>query len=93
MRMYRLPTYSYRMCDDDTIAAIPIENLIKPNSLVVVWCTNSPAHISSVQHRFMAKWNLKLLATWYWIKVTNGNASFNIMRDYINVVRPDHQTR
>lgn len=59
----------YQMCDENAIIAIPIENLIKSNSLVVIWCTNSPAHTESLRNKFLTKWNLKLLATWYWIKV------------------------
>lgn len=59
----------YHTMTDDEIESLPIGNYIKETSLVVVWCTNSETHIKSLREKFLAKWNLKLLATWKWFKV------------------------
>lgn len=60
---------SYSTLDHEDIASIPLENHIKTESLVVVWCTNSDTHISELKTRFIPKWNLKLIANWYWVKI------------------------
>ncbi|XP_031629152.1 N(6)-adenine-specific DNA methyltransferase METTL4 [Contarinia nasturtii] len=61
----------YQMLNNESIADIPIEMAIQPNrTLVAVWCTNAPSNIQAVQQTFLPKWKLKLLATWFWIKVT-----------------------
>lgn len=63
--------FSYQMLSNDHIASIPIEAVTQPNrTLVVIWCTNAPSMIQAVKETFLPKWNLRLLATWYWIKVT-----------------------
>lgn len=59
----------YFTMSDDEIIKIPLENYIKNSSIVVIWCTNSPSHIEAVQQKFLAKWKLKLLSTWQWVKV------------------------
>lgn len=58
------------MLSNDAIANIPIDKVVQPNrTLVAIWCTNAPSMIQAVEQTFLPKWNLKLLATWYWIKV------------------------
>lgn len=52
------------------IENIPISKLTKPNSLVIIWCTNSASHINAVKQDFLPKWGLKLISTWYWLKIT-----------------------
>lgn len=58
------------MLTNDIIANIPVERAVQPNkTLVAIWCTNAPSMIDVVKQTFLSKWKLKLLATWYWIKV------------------------
>lgn len=61
---------AYQMMDNFAIRDIPVEQLIKPNALVAIWCTNAPSHIAAIKKEFLPKWNLKLIASWYWIKIT-----------------------
>lgn len=61
---------SYQMLDNDSIKTIPLEDYIHPDTIVVIWCTNSPTHETAVKETFLKKWKLKLLATWFWVKVT-----------------------
>lgn len=60
----------YPMLDSDAILSIPLEKAIAANSLVAIWCTNSPAHISLIKEKLVVKWQLQLLSTWYWVKIT-----------------------
>lgn len=58
------------MLSNEEIAKIPIEGMIQANrTLVAIWCTNAPSMIQAVKDVFFSKWNLKLLATWFWVKV------------------------
>lgn len=59
----------YFMMSDDEIEKIPLENYTKESSIVIIWCTNSESHISSVKEKFLTKWKLKLLSTWQWVKI------------------------
>lgn len=60
----------YPMLDSDAILNIPLANRINANSLVVIWCTNSPSHISFIKDKLLPQWNLTLLSTWFWVKIT-----------------------
>lgn len=57
------------MLDNEAIEQIPIDKLVGDKSIVVIWCTNAPSLIKAVKESFLNKWNLTLIATWYWIKV------------------------
>lgn len=57
------------MLNNEAIEQIPIEKLVGDESIVAIWCTNAPSLIKTVKESFLKKWNLKLIATWYWIKV------------------------
>lgn len=58
------------MLSNKDIANIPIAKWVSADrTLVAIWCTNAPSMISYVRNKMLAKWNLKLLATWFWIKV------------------------
>lgn len=60
----------YPMLDSDAILSIPLENTIAANSLVAIWCTNSPAHISLIKEKLLTKWKLRLVSIWFWVKIT-----------------------
>lgn len=60
---------SYQMMSDDDIMNIPIENYTHKNSIVAIWCTNSSAHQAAIDHQFLSKWNLKVVAKWKWVKI------------------------
>jgi N6-adenosine-specific RNA methylase IME4 len=60
---------SYFMMCDDEISNIPIENYIHSSSIVIIWCTNSQMHEEAITNRFLARWNLKLISIWNWVKV------------------------
>ncbi|CAH0590405.1 unnamed protein product [Chrysodeixis includens] len=61
---------SYSMMYNEDIAAIPVQNLLSDNCLVVVWCTNAPSNIAAVKNMIFPKWGVQYVATWYWLKVT-----------------------
>ncbi|XP_062545367.1 N(6)-adenine-specific methyltransferase METTL4 isoform X1 [Armigeres subalbatus] len=60
----------YRMLDNESLKSIPLENHIHDRTIVAIWCTNSPTHISAIEEQFCPKWNLKLVGSWFWTKVT-----------------------
>lgn len=66
----------YFMMTDDEIEEIPLKNYLKESSIVVIWCTNSETHISSIKEKFLEKWKLKLLSTWQWVKVDSNGELF-----------------
>lgn len=66
----------YFTMSDEEILKIPLENYIKKSSIVVVWCTNSESHINSLKSKILAKWKLKLLSTWQWVKVDKNGELF-----------------
>ncbi|CAO1410310.1 unnamed protein product [Diamesa hyperborea] len=72
---------SYFMLQDKEILQIPLENYIKLNTLLVIWCTNSGTHINAIKNDFLPKWNLKLLTIWHWIKVDLNGDTFCSFRD------------
>lgn len=62
---------SYSMLSNDDILELPIYKFVKPNvSLVVIWCTNAPSLHRFVTEELLPKWKLKLIANWYWVKVS-----------------------
>lgn len=66
----------YFTMSNDEICDIPLENYIKNTSIVIIWCTNSETHIKAIKEMFLAKWHLKLLATWQWVKVDKNGELF-----------------
>lgn len=64
------PIDSYEMLTNDDIANTPVARWTGVDqTLVAIWCTNAPSTIQAIREQFLAKWQLKLLATWFWIKV------------------------
>uniref|UniRef100_A0A0A9ZE37 Methyltransferase-like protein 4 n=2 Tax=Lygus hesperus TaxID=30085 RepID=A0A0A9ZE37_LYGHE len=68
----KLSNKGYSMLYNSEIEKIPISNFLKGSGLVGVWCTNAPSHIEAVTEQFFKSWGLKYVATWYWMKVTQG---------------------
>lgn len=62
-------SHGYKMMYNDDLKRLPIGKLLKNDGLVVVWCTNSRQHCEMLQKEIFSEWNLKLIATWYWLKV------------------------
>lgn len=63
--------FRYDMMSNEDILKIPVEDLVNPNAIVAIWCTNSPTHSEFIRNVALPKWNLKLLTTFYWVKVNN----------------------
>ncbi|XP_047996528.1 N(6)-adenine-specific methyltransferase METTL4 isoform X2 [Leguminivora glycinivorella] len=61
---------SYSMMYNEDIASIPVKNLLSPNCLVAMWCTNAPSNIAAVKDLIFPQWGVEYLTTWYWLKVT-----------------------
>ncbi|XP_038112410.1 N(6)-adenine-specific methyltransferase METTL4 [Culex quinquefasciatus] len=61
---------SYQMLDNNSIGNIPLGDYVHENTIVAIWCTNSPTHVAAIRENFCTKWKLKLVANWYWVKVT-----------------------
>ncbi|CAL8088654.1 unnamed protein product [Orchesella dallaii] len=71
----------YQLIDDDGIAKLPINKLLKEDGIVVVWCTNAKSHQDALINEIFRDWNVKYLETWYWLKVTKSGVPicpFNI---------------
>ncbi|XP_031765703.2 N(6)-adenine-specific methyltransferase METTL4 [Galleria mellonella] len=60
---------SYSMMYNEDIASIPLKTLLADNSIVAVWCTNSPSNITAVKNLIFPSWGVEYVATWYWMKV------------------------
>ena len=58
------------MLENKDICEIPLENYLNEDGLVVIWCTNAGSHIEAIKNQFLKKWNLQLIANWYWVKIT-----------------------
>ena len=69
------------MLQDKEILQIPLENYVKHNSLIIIWCTNSDSHMNAIKNDFLPKWNLKLLTIWHWIKVDLNGETFCSFRE------------
>lgn len=74
------------MMYNEDILKIPLEDLVQPNTIVAIWCTNSPTHSEFVKKVALPKWNLKLLTTYYWVKVKD--CSFN-GRSFLHLILLD----
>lgn len=61
--------HGYKMLYNAELKELPVEKLLNPNGLVVVWCTNSPQHYLYLTNEIFPKWKVKLVGKWYWIKV------------------------
>ncbi len=61
---------SYRSMGNDVLATLPISRLCANGALVAVWCTNSKTHLDYLLNTLLPSWNLKYVATWFWIKVS-----------------------
>ncbi|XP_071515387.1 N(6)-adenine-specific methyltransferase METTL4 isoform X3 [Panulirus ornatus] len=61
--------HGYGMMSVKDILQLPVGNLLEDGALLVVWCTNS---ISQIQEFLegLNVWDVKLVATWFWLKVT-----------------------
>lgn len=75
--------HGYLMMYNDELKAIPIENLLHDNGLVIVWCTNSLQHLQALQNDIFPKWNVQFVAKWYWLKVSCFNILLNISNNFI----------
>ncbi|CAH1176496.1 unnamed protein product [Phaedon cochleariae] len=62
---------AYNMMFNLDLKNIPIENIMKPNGLVAVWCTNSEQNFNYLVNIIFPKWNIQYIGKWYWMKITN----------------------
>ncbi|XP_044265070.1 N(6)-adenine-specific methyltransferase METTL4 [Tribolium madens] len=62
--------HGYDMMFNDDLKNLPLENHLKNDALIVVWCTNSPQHLAALREEIFPKWGVKYVAKWYWVKVT-----------------------
>lgn len=60
----------YMTLTNDDLLCIPVPQLTKPGSLVIVWATNNENQISFVREKLFEAWNVKYCVTWYWAKIT-----------------------
>lgn len=58
------------MMSNDHLADIPIQSLLSDEGILIVWCTNSLSHMKALTEDIFEKWNVKLAAKWFWLKVT-----------------------
>lgn len=79
----------YDMLYNEDIYRIPLEDLVHPNTIVAIWCTNSPTHSEFIRSSALSKWNLKLLGTYYWVKVRRSFAIY--LFGLVNFLSSDHQ--
>lgn len=60
----------YMTLTNDDLLCIPVHQLTKPGSIVIVWATNNENQISFVREKLFEAWNVKYCVTWYWAKIT-----------------------
>ncbi|XP_045467327.1 N(6)-adenine-specific methyltransferase METTL4 [Harmonia axyridis] len=69
-RKRKRSNHAYEMMYNDDLKDLKLENLLHEDSLVVVWCTNSPQHINALKDEIFPKWGIEFISKWYWLKVT-----------------------
>lgn len=67
---------SYQMLSNEEILKIPLQNYTHKNSLIIIWCTNSEIHEQFIKQDIMTEWNLKLIASWKWVKIDKSGDLF-----------------
>ena len=50
------------------IVQIPLGDILNEEGLIIIWCTNNKTQISEIKEN-LKKWDVHLVATWYWLKV------------------------
>jgi len=64
----------YPRLDNDDLERIPVARLVRPGSLVAVWCTNKPAHLRFAVDELFRAWGVELISELYWVKLApDGN--------------------
>lgn len=61
----------YQMMYNLDLSVIPVDDILSPEGLVIVWCTNSPQHLKDLREEIFPKWGVRFLTKWYWLKVSN----------------------
>nr|CAI5868802.1 unnamed protein product [Callosobruchus analis] len=61
----------YQMMYNNDIKSIPIENILQEHGVVVVWCTNSTQHLTSLTEDIFPKWQVTFTGKWFWLKITS----------------------
>lgn len=59
----------YHSMGDIEYASLPVKDLCREGTLVAIWCTNSPTHQNTIRDTLLPAWDLRYVATWFWIKV------------------------
>lgn len=60
----------YKGQDKYTLLNIEIPKLLHSRGILAIWITNQPSILKFVTLKLFPKWKLKLVGTWYWVKVT-----------------------
>ncbi|KAL7637419.1 UNVERIFIED_CONTAM: hypothetical protein RMT77_012147 [Armadillidium vulgare] len=60
---------SYSMMSVEEVLKIPLASVLTDDSLVLFWVTNSTSIMEDLL-RMLKTWDLELVTTWYWLKVT-----------------------
>ena len=60
---------TYEMLENDVICQqLPIDQLLSPNGLAAIYCTNSKRHQTALSS-WLQHWKLVHVTRWYWLKV------------------------
>lgn len=62
---------SYLQMDIYDLFQIPIKTCLSENGYMCIWVTNNPKISKFVTTKLFPSWGLKVVSTWYWIKVAN----------------------
>lgn len=60
----------YNMLPDWDLLQLPMSQVTKPSSLVVVWVTNRQQQHNFVRDTLFPAWNVCYLTQWFWLKVS-----------------------
>ncbi|XP_022248183.1 methyltransferase-like protein 4 isoform X2 [Limulus polyphemus] len=60
----------YAVVANEKLCHLPIPQLAKPGTLVLVWSTNNDNQISFIKNQLFPYWSVYHCADWYWVKVT-----------------------
>ncbi|KAL4236193.1 Methyltransferase-like protein 4 [Mactra antiquata] len=69
----------YYTLDNEMLLDMPLDELMLPGCVLVVWVTNKQKHIKFVQDELFRKFGIEYIGRWYWLKVTkSGECVFDL---------------
>ncbi|CAG9864046.1 unnamed protein product [Phyllotreta striolata] len=61
---------AYQMMYNYDLKNLPVEQLLKKDGLIAVWCTNSEQNYNALLTDIFPHWKVNFVSKWYWMKIT-----------------------